>query len=645
MIRFIQGLNILPRWIILLIDLGILCFSFVLAYLIRFDFSLSDSWGQSFTIGLLIYLLSGLIAIFITQSYSGIIRHTGLQDGYRIAYTNTIGIIFTLIVNYFFLSINEINLIPLGVIVMAYLNSLIFLISYRIAVKYFFNYYSSVVHKPTHIVIFGSGQNGQITKQIIDSDPAFKTVAFIEDNSRKVGKVINGVKIFNARSELSRFFKQMKVSEVILSDPSISLQRKNELVDICLKNDVKVRSIPTADKWIKGELSYNQIKSIKIEDLLGRESIKLNNIHVSNDLRDKTVLITGAAGSIGSELARQVLLYNPSKVILFDQSETGLFHLGNEIKAYQKDIEIAIVVGDIGDQFRVESVFRSYLPNIVFHAAAYKHVPLMEKNVREAFGCNVIGTKCIADISVKYGVNKFVMISTDKAVNPTSMMGATKRLAEKYVRSLYNSRTKSGLETPLFITTRFGNVLGSNGSVIPVFKKQIENREPITVTHPEVTRYFMTIAEACQLVLEAGALGNGSEIYLFDMGESIKIVDLAKKMIRLSGLELGKDIEIKFIGLRAGEKLYEELLADEENTIQTHHPKILIANNTNEEPYKEFNSNIENILVLSRENATNHELMVAIKELVPEYTETPPNHKHSCSNNIDEDVKLQAQDV
>lgn len=635
MVRLIQSLHILPRWIILLIDIGILAFSLILAYLIRFDFEVERFLDTNFSRGLPIFLICNLLTIFFTQSYAGIIRHTGLQDGYRIAYTTTLGIVFTLVINYIYVSINGSVIIPLGVIIMAYLNSLIFLIGYRILVKYIFSYYKHAVHKKSNVIIFGAGKTGQLTKQIFDSDYSVsgRPVAFIEDNSRIVGKVINGIRIFDARKHLQSLITEMKVSELIIATPNLSLDRKNEIVDFCLKNNIKVRSIPPAENWIRGELSFNQIKDIRIEDLLGRESIQLDSINITREIKGKSVFISGAAGSIGAELVRQMISYQPASVTLFDQAESALFELLNEITDKLGNTQVNPFIGDITDVKRLEEVFERCPPDIIFHAAAYKHVPLMEDNPSEAVKCNIFGTKNIADLAVKHGISKFVMISTDKAVNPTSIMGATKRIAEIYVQSLYDylAKKSNGRKT-LFITTRFGNVLGSNGSVIPLFKKQIKKRSPITITHPDVTRYFMTIPEACQLVLEAGSMGRGGEIYIFDMGKSVKIIDLAKKMVQLSGLELNKDIEIKFTGLRPGEKLFEELLNNQESTLPTHHPKIMIANVQTEE-YSLIRTYMDQ-LFQAMCGKDEDKLVELMKTVVPEYISNASRFEQLDKRNV-----------
>ena len=380
--------------------------------------------------------------------------------------------------------------------------------------------------------------------------------------------MLDGSKIFTANPELLEdLLINFNVDELIITVKNLSVERKNEIVDLCLKNQVRVRAVPPVEKWVKGELSLNQIKEINIEDLLGREAIKLDNLNVEKEIRGKRICITGAAGSIGSELVRQVTQYSPELIILIDQAESPLYELEQEIKRMDVRVPIFPYLADITNRERIHFIFEEHHPEIVFHAAAYKHVPVMESNPSEAVMCNILGTKTLADLCVDFKVRKFVMISTDKAVNPTNVMGCSKRIAEIYVQSLNNHLILIGKNSTLFVTTRFGNVLGSNGSVIPMFKKQIENGGPITVTHPEITRYFMTIPEACQLVLEAGSMGRGGEIFIFDMGKSVKIFDLARKMILLSGLEPGRDIDIVFTGLREGEKLYEELLNNSENTL------------------------------------------------------------------------------
>ncbi len=602
-----------------MIDLCILLCSVVFAYLLRFNFDLAEISVDKFINGTLLFMVCSFMAIMVTQSYAGIIRFTSIQDGWRIVYTTTIGVVLVLIGNLVYLSIFGVSLIPLGVIIISYLNSIIFLFSYRLSVKHIFFYYTNIIDKRLNVIIFGAGKFGQFTKQIINHDTAsnLKVVAFVDDDPRKTGKIIDGVKIWDAKSQLIDILETLNIHELIISIQDIPLERKNELVDICLKHNVKIRTVPPTNKWIKGELSLNQITDVNIEDLLGRESIHLDNKLIRQEVAGKCVMVTGAAGSIGSEIVRQLIEHKPETLILLDQAETGLYEIENEVKHLRSGVDLAIVIADVTNCNRLEKVFALYKPDMVFHAAAYKHVPMMEKNPSEAIICNVMGTKNLADLSVKYNINKFVMISTDKAVNPTSVMGASKRIAEIYVQSLGISISKQGGEYTRFITTRFGNVLGSNGSVIPLFKKQIKEGGPITVTHPEMTRYFMTIPEACQLVLEAGVMGNGNEIFIFDMGKSVRIVDLAEKMIRLSGMVVGKDIDIVFSGLREGEKLYEELLSDEENTVPTHHSKIMIAK-VSEQAYQEVEDTIKQLIDLAY-SKDDLQLVKLMKYIVPEY--------------------------
>jgi FlaA1/EpsC-like NDP-sugar epimerase len=581
MIKKINDISFLPRWIILVIDLLLLMSAIVVAYLLRFNFNIAEVLAFKFKEGLVLFLICHLIAIFLTQSYAGIIRYTSIEDGLRISYTTFIGTLLIAIVSYLNYWYTGSVIIPLSVLIISFILSVVILFSYRVLVKNLFAYYRDAVRHRKNVMIFGAGQYGMITKQVIDSDPnaRMRVVGFVDDDLKKVGKVINGAPIYDAGYNLDAILEKYHIHEIVISIANLSVERKNELVDYCLKAHVKVRTVPAPDKWVNGELSMNQIKEVRIEDLLGRESIKIDNPKVSENISGQVVLITGAAGSIGSEIAKQILKVKPKKLILLDQAESFLYAIDIELTNLDvnNEIEIVPVIMDVANKRRLEIVFDKHKPHVVYHAAAYKHVPLMEMHPFEAVATNVFGTKNLADLSVQYDVKKFVMVSTDKAVNPTNVMGATKRLAEIYVQSLNDSRSDEVKNITQFITTRFGNVLGSNGSVIPLFKKQIEKGGPITVTHPEVTRYFMTIPEACQLVIEAGIMGFGGEIFVFDMGRSIKIIDLAKKMVQLSGYEVNTDIKIVFTGLREGEKLFEELLSDKETTLPTHHEKILIA--------------------------------------------------------------------
>ncbi|MCX8489861.1 MAG: nucleoside-diphosphate sugar epimerase/dehydratase [Cyclobacteriaceae bacterium] len=617
--HFIRNLRIIPRWVVLFLDLFIISFSCFIGFLLRFNFTLPQWELRGVWVGVFLYVVAGVLAMFITGSYRGIIRYTGLQDGGRIIFMVLLCSLIASTINIvseFYFQLGYV--IPFSVIVIGFLSSSLLLFNYRLVVKHLFSSYRNVVVKKSRVIIYGAGQTGVITRHVIDSSSRTRTVGFLENDESKIGKALDGVKIFDAKFDnLESRLNEIGVDELVITVKDLSLEQKNQLVDICIANRIKVRVIPPVEKWVKGELSVNQIKEVRIEDLLGRDAIHLDKKMIKMSLRGQKVLVTGAAGSIGSELVRQIIQCSPESLILVDQSESELYEIEWEIQASQSSTKTVLYLADITNKDRMTSIFEFHKPNIVYHAAAYKHVPMIESNPSEAVLCNILGTKILADLSVKFGVSKFIMVSTDKAVNPTNVMGCSKRIAEIYVQSYNAYLLNQQTPTTLFVTTRFGNVLGSSGSVIPVFKKQIQRGGPIMVTHPDVTRYFMTIQEACELVLEAGAMGKGGEIFIFDMGQAVKIVDLAKKMIYLSGLELGKDIDIAFIGLREGEKLYEELLNTSENTIPTHHSKIMIAR-VKEYQFTEISNYIDlfNDLVYDK----NELKMVALmKELVPEY--------------------------
>ena len=617
--RFIKRLTILPRWIIIVIDLMIIAFSVMAGYALRFNFNYSDSLAHHPMLGVSICSFCALVSIVITKSYAGIIRYTSLEDGIRLLYTSVIGFTLTGVVNLIYHYNVKENLIPYSVLFISFFASFLFLFYYRLIVKSIFSYLKAESRDRMNVIIFGAGQSGMITSQIIDQSTArhYKVIAFVEDDENKHGKEINGIKIFDAKRHFTELVEQFSVKELIIAIRDLPLERKNEIVDQCLQLDVKVKTVPPIENWVHGELSWGQIKEVNIEDLLGREAISISNDILFDSLVKKRICVTGAAGSIGSELCRQIVNHSPEALILVDQSESALYDIEMELKGMKKSTAIHTYIADIANESRMKSIFTQLKPHLVFHAAAYKHVPMMESNPAEAIVTNILGTKVLADLAQEIGVEKFVMVSTDKAVNPTSVMGCSKRVAEIYVQSMDSHLKNIGNTRTSFVTTRFGNVLGSNGSVIPTFKKQIQNGGPVTVTHPEITRYFMTISEASRLVLEAGIMGRGGEIFIFDMGKPIKIVDLARKMIKLSGLEPGKDIDVAFIGLRDGEKLYEELLNNNENTIPTHHNKILKAK-VQEYDYTYVQSMISLFEDLVHDK--NELKMVALmKELVPEF--------------------------
>ena len=602
-----------PRWIIFTIDLLISIFSLLLAYLLRFNFNIPLDYIETFVYIFPIVLSLRIASFFIFKTYSGIIRYTSTIDMQRIFVIVTgISLLIATINGISFYFVNQSFLIPFSVVIIEYLCTMFLMIAFRITVKLIYFEFKNASKDTKRIVIYGAGAEGIVTKRTLerDEDHKYKVVAFIADKRAKIGKKIEGVTIYPIE-RLEYLIENEEIDEIIIAVNNLAKTRKQEIVERALTKNVKVLHVPPVKNWINDELSSNQIQEVKIEDLLGREPIHLDSINIKGQLSEKRVLITGAAGSIGSEIVRQVSHFFPSKLILLDQAESPLYDIENEIKEQFGENLCEIVVADVANISRMENVYNTFRPDVVYHCAAYKHVPIMEDNPSEAILTNILGTKIMVDLADKYKVDSFVMVSTDKAVNPTNVMGASKRVAEIYAQS------KSKISKTKFITTRFGNVLGSNGSVIPLFKRQIANGGPVCVTHPEITRYFMTIPEACQLVLEAGAMGAGGEIFIFDMGSPIKIIDLAKKMIKLSGLKVGKDIEIKITGLRSGEKLYEELLNNAENTIPTHHPEIMIG--------KVRDYNIEDIeddinsLVDSPSSKDNFELVGKIKKLVPEF--------------------------
>ncbi|HPS45836.1 MAG TPA: nucleoside-diphosphate sugar epimerase/dehydratase, partial [Bacteroidales bacterium] len=557
-----------PRWIILTLDTLICTLSVIASYFIRFNFKMLAKEAGEIPKVLLIIVSIRFITFIIAKTYSGIIRYTNTRDTVRlflVIFSGSILFLFINIISYFFFTHNFI--IPASVIIIDFMFTIVAMISFRILVKITYLELQNPTKAKTNVIIYGAGESGIITKRALDRDAGmkYKVIAFIDDDPKKTGMTMEGMPIYSS-DKLENLLKTKTIAHVIISIQKLHSLKKKEISELCLQYNTKVLVVPPVNKWINGELSFKQIKKINIDDLLGRDVIKLDEKELFSQLSNKTVLITGAAGSIGSEIARQITSFSPKKIILLDQAETPLFHIDLEMQEKFKNANYEIVLGDIRNKERMERIFANFKPDHVYHAAAYKHVPMMENNPSESILTNVEGTKILADLSIRFEVEKFVMISTDKAVNPTSIMGASKRIAEIYTQSL------NQLNKTKFITTRFGNVLGSSGSVIPLFKEQIEKGGPITITDPNITRYFMTIPEACRLVLEAGAIGKGGEIFIFDMGKSVKIVDLAKKMIQLSGLTLGKDIQITYVGLRPGEKLYEELLNNKENTLPTHHP-------------------------------------------------------------------------
>ncbi|MGJ8734203.1 MAG: polysaccharide biosynthesis protein [Cellulophaga sp.] len=601
------------KWLVLAIDVVIMVVAFILSYLIRYNLTLEFDVAQ-LPFQIPIVAVVAALAFLITGSYKGVVRHTGVKDVYNIFNAiclSSILMILLVLANKK-LDVFSWTTIPLQIIIV---HSLIAFLALSASRYLFKAMYNTIVNKSLHntkrVLIYGAGESGIITHSAITnhSKSNVKVVGYVDNNNKKVGKSINGVIVY-AKSELNeQFIVNNDISEVIFSIQNINPTALRELVEGMVDYPVKVKIVPPVEDWINGELKFSQIKQVQIEDLLDRAPINIENSKISDELKDKVVVVTGGAGSIGSELVRQICKYNYKALIVIDQAESALYDLQQELKqnGYHNFFPI---VGDIRDKNRLNHIFSEHKPNIVFHAAAYKHVPLMEYNSYEAIKINVAGTKVLADLSVQHNVDKFVFVSTDKAVNPTNVMGGTKRIAEMYISCMQQEKKTK------FITTRFGNVLGSNGSVIPLFKKQIDKGGPLTVTHKDVTRFFMTIPEASQLVLEAGAMGEGGEIFIFDMGKSVKIFDLAKNMIKLCGLKYPEEMDIKITGLRPGEKLYEELLANGENTMPTYHKKIMISK-VRELDYIKTRSLIDELCINNmffKPNTVN-----LMKQIVPEF--------------------------
>ncbi len=610
----------ISRWFIFAFDAFLVVFTLWLSALIQNNFLTENLDFVVFFLHLRFVFFVYIGAFLFYRTFSGIVRQTSLSDAFAAFKAITWGfvIIFALTVLSNHVDTTPGNWPSYSVLTLQYLLLLVSLIGSRFVVK---SIYNRITHIPPKkevgVVIYGAGTAGVLTKNTLyeDKEDHYKVIAFIDDNPYLAYKTLEGIPIVSYFVALrTSFIKRHNVKQLIISIPSLFPERKKEIIETCLDLGIQVKVVPALNLWIHGQLNAHQLERVKIEELLQRDPILIDSKNVYREVKNKVIMITGAAGSIGSELARQVLSHSPKRLVLVDQAESAIYTLqyalNNSSKQKESPHLIEFLVANVKDRLRMTSIMDMYRPDIIFHAAAYKHVPLMEENPYESLMVNVFGTKIMADLALKFEVEKFIMISTDKAVNPTNIMGASKRIAEIYIQSLANGKTR-------FVTTRFGNVLGSNGSVVPLFRKQIERGGPVTITHKDITRYFMTIQEACSLVLEAGAMGKGDDIFVFDMGEAVKIYDLAVKMIQLYGFKPEIDIKIEETGLRSGEKLFEELLTNSENLLPTPHPKIMRAR-VSGLTYKEVSKFIDELTALIIEE-DEFQIVRKMKEIVPEF--------------------------
>ncbi len=619
----IRNLGYMPRWVIFFIDLIIVLFSCIFTTLVLYSFNANYYHRLNLLLINTIIVFVNAVFFILFNTYSGIIRHSTFIDGMKLLASSLASFFLLALSNYtwaFFNSGNKIFITSGLFIVHALI--FIFLFLFRIVIKEIFDKFinNETVENVEKVVIYGADANAISVANAINTEKPnrFKIVGFIDkfDKVRGSKKILN-LPIINQNRKIYIILKYLKATTLIVAEKSLTNKETIAIVDECLEYGIKVFAVPIITNWDDYQQISTKIKKFEIEDLLERNPIQLNTNAISTNINNKTILITGAAGSIGSEIVRQILNFNPVTILMLDQAETALNSLKLEIDGINHAIDVKTILGDIIDKPSIEKIFKNYRPNIVFHAAAYKHVPMIENNPAQAIFTNIVGTKNIADLAEQYNAERFVMISTDKAVNPSSIMGASKRIAEMYIQSKNINNQKLNRNNTIYITTRFGNVLGSNGSVVPLFTKQIQKGGPVTITHPDIIRYFMTISEACQLVLEAGAMGNGGEIFIFDMGKPVKIVDLAKKMIRLAGFKPNEDIEIKIVGLRPGEKLYEELLNDNAKNLSTHHSKITIATEKCD-AFEVLTTNIDN-LINKALYESEIEIVNEMKKIVPEF--------------------------
>lgn len=609
--------RVLSRSAILIIDVLMIVFCCLFIYLVNYGFSgmTSEVRGNGTTLSMLLVLFNTIMFV-IFRTFSGILRFSSFTDLIRIVYALVFGYGITYIVVRLLQIYNpDFQISDVTFTAILFLNMFLMIFS-RVVVKEVYESITGSSSKPVNVFVYGTKEAGISVAKALKGSSEFnyRVLGFVSDESHMVGKELMSVTIYANDDNLFRILESKDVKTVIVSPQKMDEIKNSNLLANFVDHNISLLTTVPINEWNGTITSREQLKDVQIEDLLPRDPIQINMYEIASNIEGKRVLVTGAAGSIGSEIVRQVAKFNPYSIILIDQAETPLHDMRLELQEQWRDLRAEIIVANVNNATRMERIFARTRPQFIFHAAAYKHVPMMEVNVSEAVQTNILGTKVVADLALKYNARKFVMVSTDKAVNPSNVMGCSKRICEIYVQSLAKSIEGSADKTTQFITTRFGNVLGSNGSVIPLFREQIKHGGPVTVTHPEIIRYFMTIPEACQLVLEAGAMGKGGEIYIFDMGKPVKILDLAKRMIRLSG---SKNIKIEFTGLRHGEKLYEELLNQAEHTKPTHHDKIMIAN-VREYEYEQISKLVDQLVRLSYEY-DDMRTVKKMKEIVPEF--------------------------
>lgn len=616
-------------FIVLLLDIVLLCASFYLAHLICFDF-IKTQWVDISFLRLLPYVLGcKILCFYLFDLYRGMWRYTSLNDLMNIIKAS---IIATFIIIAYVLYLTRFDRISRSVFVIDWCLTVMFIAGLRLFVRLCFEEFTEKITlqdvkyallkvfrknagRGKGALIIGAGDYGQKVCREFNENPSVRShvLGFLDDDRSKIGRKIHGVPVLNVIDGVEQTIKSTGAEDVIIAIPSLSADRMRQIVELCKKADVNFKTIPNLGELINGKIDVTSIRKVEYRDLLGREPVKLDQEQIGKYLGGRRVLVTGAGGSIGTELCRQICRYSPEKIILFERAESALYEIDLELKKNFQDVEVVPVLGDIQNLKELEKVFNLVQPDIVFHAAAYKHVPMLEGHPWKAVENNVFGTKNLIEITRAFKCDKFVFVSTDKAVNPTNVMGTSKRISELLVQE---SSCAPDCKTA-FMTVRFGNVIGSVGSVIPLFKKQIEDGGPVTVTHPDIIRYFMLIPEACQLILQAGAMGKGGEIFILEMGEPVNIDNMARDLIRFSGFEPDVDIKIEYIGLRPGEKLYEELMTDLENVIPTDHKKIMVLN-TNCVNMEALNGKLDRLkeMAEARDGQGIRNLMM---EMIPEY--------------------------